>query len=344
MKRGRVIEAKKSDEVSVVEAAYKLDGSEEEWLSGIAQMAVSLLDQGWGITASTWRVTAQELGLRAIVPLGGPNGFSEAVVKAMRETSPDIQRLPVAASAPCTSLSALGGAERVEDDPGSQALIQLGIRDCLMILGLDSSGYGTLVSAYMPTAGRPSRQTVSRWSRLASHLSSGFRVRRGLDALFPSPTRRDPLVGSEAILTPRGSLEHAERPAAAARRVLAEAALAVDRARGKLRQRDPDAALEAWKGLVAGRWSLVDHIDTDGKRFLVARRNDPAVDGPGGLTLRERQVMASRSRGLSLKLIAYDLGLSIGAVSKTLGTGMAKLGIVADAELPPLFGFSPPPA
>jgi DNA-binding CsgD family transcriptional regulator len=179
---------------------------------------------------------------------------------------------------------------------------------------------------------------------VASHLSSGFRVRRGLEAVSPSTGRRDPLVGSEAILTPRGSLQHAEGPAAAARRALAEAALAVERARGTLRQRDPDAALEGWKGLVAGRWSLVDHIDTDGKRFLVARRNDPAIDGPAGLTLRERQVMASRSRGLSLKLIAYDLGLSVAAVSKVLATGMAKLGIVSDSELPSLFGLPLPPS
>ena len=165
MRNGRVVHAKGADEVSVLEAAYRLDGSEEAWLGGIAEMAVPLLDQGWGVTASIWCVKPKELGLRAIVSLGGPDGFGEAVVKAMRETSPDIQRLPLAGSLPCTSLSASGGTERLDDDPGSQALIQLGIRDCLMVMGVDSSGYGTLLSAYLPNAGRPSRQTVSRWSR-----------------------------------------------------------------------------------------------------------------------------------------------------------------------------------
>jgi len=208
-----------------------------------------------------------------------------------------------------------------------------------MVLGVDSGGYSTVVSAYLPEALSPSRRTASRWSRVATHLSAGFRVRRGLDALSRR-SNRDPLVGSEAILTPRGKVEHAEAPAAAARRALAEAALAVDRARGKQRKDDPDGALEAWKGLVSGRWSLVDHVDTDGKRFLVARKNDPEVDGPSGLTLRERLVMASRARGLSLKLIAYELGLSLGTVSKTLQAGMRKLGIESEAELPPL--FAPP--
>lgn len=106
MKRGRTLSVKRADEVSVLEAAYRLSGSEEDWLLGIAEMAVPLLDQGWGVTASTWSVRADAMGLRAIVSLGGPDGFGEAVVKAMRDTSPDIQRLPLVGPSPCTSLSA----------------------------------------------------------------------------------------------------------------------------------------------------------------------------------------------------------------------------------------------
>jgi DNA-binding NarL/FixJ family response regulator len=108
-----------------------------------------------------------------------------------------------------------------------------------------------------------------------------------------------------------------------------------------LRASDPDAALDAWRALVAGRWSLIDHIDTEGKRFLVARRNEPDAPEASGLTLRERQVVAARARGLSLKLIAYDLGLSIATVGKSLHSAMTKLGVSCDAELPALFGAGP---
>ncbi len=322
-----------NDEVSVLEAAYRLGGSEEAWLRGVAEVTVPLLDRGWGVTASTWHVAPDAIQLRAVVSFGGPAGFGEAAERALRDTDPRIQRLPLS-TAPCTSLSEAGGAELVVDDPGSQALLRLGIRDCLMILGADSGGFNTVVSAYMPSVTRPTRRTVSRWSRIASHLSAGFRVRRGIAEL---PAGSDPFVGSEAILRPDGALEHAEGPARSARRQLAHAVLAVDRARGKLRVHDPDAALEAWRGLVAGRWSLIDHVDTDGRRFLVARRNDPDVERPSGLTLRERQVMAARSRGLSLKLIAYDLGLSIATVAKSLQSGMAKVGIASGAELAAMF-------
>ena len=115
--------------------------------------------------------------------------------------------------------------------------------------------------------------------------------------------------------------------------MLAHAVVAINRARGQLRAEDPTAAIEAWKALVAGRWSLVDHVDSDGKRFLVARKNDPDHAGPTGLSRRERQILAARARGFSLKLIAYDLGLSIAGVSRGLQSGMAKLGVRHEGEL-----------
>jgi DNA-binding CsgD family transcriptional regulator len=82
---------------------------------------------------------------------------------------------------------------------------------------------------------------------------------------------------------------------------------------------------------------LLEHFDTDGQRFLVARKNDPDAVGPSALSLRERQVLACRARGLSLKLIAYDLGLSVPSISRTLKSGMMKLGISSHEQLAALF-------
>ena len=63
----------------------------------------------------------------------------------------------------------------------------------------------------------------------------------------------------DAILTPAGKVEHAEEGAKAreARDALRRGALAVDRARGRMRRESSDEAIEVWRGLVAGRWSLV---------------------------------------------------------------------------------------
>jgi DNA-binding NarL/FixJ family response regulator len=117
---------------------------------------------------------------------------------------------------------------------------------------------------------------------------------------------------------------------------LRRAARAIDRARTKSRS-DEDAALDAWQGLVAGRWSLVDRFDSDGRRYLVARRNDPDVPDPRALTRRERQVLAYAALGHPLKLVAYSLGLSVSTIALHRARAMRKLGLRSQAEVVRLF-------
>ena len=74
-----------------------------------------------------------------------------------------------------------------------------------------------------------------------------------------------------------------------------------------------------------GRWSLLDHFDSDGRRFVVAHRNDARVADVRGLTLRERQVLAYAGLGHSNKVIAYELGLSTSTVSTHLARARKKM-------------------
>ncbi|MBI5481662.1 MAG: helix-turn-helix transcriptional regulator [Deltaproteobacteria bacterium] len=113
----------------------------------------------------------------------------------------------------------------------------------------------------------------------------------------------------------------------------------------------PADGVAAWRALVAGRWSLVDHFDHDGRRFLVARRNDPRVRAPVALTLRERQVAGYACLGHSNKLIAYELGLSPTTIATHLERAARKLGVAsrpelirACAELVVETSVAPPPA
>lgn len=71
------------------------------------------------------------------------------------------------------------------------------------------------------------------------------------------PTR---FVVSEATGDARG---------AEAATTIREAARLVDKARGPLRNQDPEEALRLWEGLVRGRWTLLDWFDTDGRRFVL---------------------------------------------------------------------------
>src|SRR5690606_23074216 len=115
------------------------------------------------------------------------------------------------------------------------------------------------------------------------------------------------------------------------------AAIAIDRARSSAGAREPDEALQAWRGLVAGHWSLVDRFDRDGRRYLVARRNEPSVSPHRGLSLRERQIAAYAALGHNQKRIAYTLGLAPSTVSAHLRASMQRPGIHDVAGLAEIF-------
>jgi DNA-binding CsgD family transcriptional regulator len=139
----------------------------------------------------------------------------------------------------------------------------------------------------------------------------------------------------DAVLRPNGAVAHAEADAQPreAREALRSAAAWMDRARGPLRRRDPVEAVEIWRALVAGRWSLVDHFDHDGKRFVLARRNAPASPACGDLTPAERTVLEYIALGHTNKFVAYELGISTSGVAMHLGRAAKRLGARSRVEL-----------
>jgi DNA-binding CsgD family transcriptional regulator len=114
---------------------------------------------------------------------------------------------------------------------------------------------------------------------------------------------------------------------------LSEAAKAIDQASAKLRRVDPDRALLLWKGVVEGRWSLVDHFDSDGMRFVVAKRKSVPIRAWHTLTERELQTVSLFAQGQMLRIIACQLGVSPSTVSGELAHAQSKLGVGNRLEL-----------
>jgi DNA-binding NarL/FixJ family response regulator len=112
----------------------------------------------------------------------------------------------------------------------------------------------------------------------------------------------------------------------------------MEKARGRLRRADPDEALQLWRGLVDGTWSLVEHLESDGKRYLLARRNQPGAGEPTALTRSERAVLGFAAMGHQNKYIAYLLGLSASAVTSHLRSAQRKLGLSSRGDLIRTFG------
>jgi DNA-binding CsgD family transcriptional regulator len=207
-----------------------------------------------------------------------------------------------------------------------QCLRAWDVADELWVNAQDPTGIGCWFVAPLRRRGPLHPREAHRWSCIAAHVATAFRVRRQFAGSDPLATGARP-SSPEAILDPDGKLEHAQAPAQsdAARAALRRSVRALDRARGSLRRHDPEEAMAVWQALVAGRWSLLDHFDSDGRRFVVAHRNDARVPDARGLTLRERQVLAYAALGHSNKVIAYELGLSTSTVSTHLGRARAKL-------------------
>jgi FixJ family two-component response regulator len=85
-----------------------------------------------------------------------------------------------------------------------------------------------------------------------------------------------------------------------------------------------------WSALLEGRLTLVDWFDEDGRRVVVARRNEQVAQR---LSAVERTVVTSVARGRAQKVVACELGLSAAAVSDALARAIGKLGLSSVAEL-----------
>jgi len=278
---------------------------------------------------------AGRLILRTLVDVGCDHDWREttrrllgeappALVRALRGSSPPAglfsQRLPELGQIAASFVGGLFGAVDVED--------------LLVVLAAEPRGQGAIVAMPVRRGARFAPRTVQQLGWISAHVLSGQRLRR---------IAQERVLSADAVLDSAGVVHHARGVARSreARGKLVRAVRSVDRARGRLRWRDPDGALQLWKGLVDGTWSLVDHEDTDGRRWVLARRNAPEVRDPKALNPRERQVLSFAVRGHSNKYIGYLLGLAPSTVATHLQSVQRKLTVSSRRELIQVFGALP---
>ena len=312
----------KRDAIGIVEAAYDLDASDKGWLGGLLEKAAPHLDRGLGVmvwrSGRGGRVTKED-----VVALGVSKRAKQALF-SVAASCPEEQARLMAPARLGMSLALLGLSEQeaLRWPAYAKHLHPVGAREVMGAIVADPCGDLVGFSALSPDTAFPAPRERGLWDRLLAHVAAGSRLR----SRRPRP--------EEAVLSPSGSVKHAEAAATSrsARDALRDAVRDVDRARSRSR-RDDDRALDLWQGLVSGRWSLIERFESDGRRFYVARRNDPDVAEPLVLTRRERQVVAYAAMGHPLKLIAYELGLGVSTVAEHRASAMRKLGVRSVAEL-----------
>lgn len=306
------------DFVEVIAAAYRVEQSPDVWLRTVVEAAEPLLDRGSGVIG--YFIDLSD-GVRAWQPCSTDASLDvDAFWAAYARAVPPEEIKEIHTHAPAAWSAAFperaSAAKRWSEE---NAMHALGV-SCL-----DVSLRGATLSAFdRGDRPPPSAAELERWALVSAHIATGARLVQRLDA-----------AGIEAIVSPSGKILHVEGDARskAARESLRHAARQMDRARThRQRRRDQDEAIGAWKALVSGRWSLVDSFESDGRRFVLARRNE-ATPRAMPLTLRERQVVAAAALGHSNKLIAYELGLGASTISTLLARARHKLGLTTRGDL-----------
>jgi DNA-binding CsgD family transcriptional regulator len=200
-----------------------------------------------------------------------------------------------------------GGAKEAPRDDGLLRSTIAAVGDAVSVCGTDGDGRALVIGVLLPPGRRlpPARCRLMR--QLSVHLSAARRLqRRGI-----------------SLRRSGGSLEKLFERLQTARHGCSESR---------------ENALALWEGLLAGRWSLVDRHDTDGKRLLMAIRNSTSGRDPWSLQPREREITRLAAAGHDPKLIAYELGLSLSTVSGYLTNARRKLGCRRVHELATLLG------
>lgn len=319
---------KSPDPVAIIEAAYEVRSSKGEWLDGVAVSIDRLMGIGAGCAASLYDASAPDwIADEGIALRGSITGefwmdlFNQTTTleegKAFVAMYRSIGFLMLRSGPlPGTFIERFG-----------RVLDRHGMEDIAILNAIDPTfrGCAMLTVARSRT---PSDRTLRLWRRMAAHVAAGARLRRTLAALNAGSA--EPIDGAEAVLTPSGRVEHAVGLAKqrSSRERLRESLDRIDFARS--RRIDPDRAVAVWEALVAGRWSIVEHVEKDGKRYYLAHRNDPTLAEDRALTERERQVLGYAELGHSNKLIAYSLGLALSTVSTALTRARRKLGLPDD--------------
>jgi DNA-binding CsgD family transcriptional regulator len=322
--------------IDLAEAAYDLDASQSEWLRRLLEVGLPLFDHGLSVVGVEY-VRPPNGG--PVVPqqfhvASGPKDFVERYAQAVSELPVDVIR----------GFLRPGAAETLSEMstryPGAFTAIGRHFnhgKDGLQITAVDPHGVGVHILAALPKVTKLAGRSRERWQMLAAHVCAGHRLRRAIAASGSNQNGKTCLPhNAEAVVDPRGfevtdAVGIAKKNGVAGK--LRNAVLQSDRARGRLRSADPHQALEIWKALVQGRWSMVDWFDSDGRRFVLAVPNPPDTADPRGLTQREMQVVTYAIFGHSNKFIAYQLGISTARVSLLLGSSMQKLGARTSAQL-----------
>lgn len=316
----------RGDVGALLDALYRIDLEDRAWLESVMEAAAPLVPGVLSVIAGRY------------VWMPGQTGFSPRVMVS-QDPRAAVRAVETADTADDLFMSSTLGSERrvysvrevlgerLESSTVTVLMREFGVAD---IFGVQTVAHGqphegAFIGALCaaPVALHPRGATT--FDRIASHLAAATRLRtEGLDA--------HPVEG---VLSPDGRIAHAEGVARTPEHqdALARAVRAIDRARRREAQTDPEVLLDAWRAIVERRWTLSDVVESDGRRFMLARVNPPAALSHQRLTPREQQVAALLVQGVPQKAVGYELAMAPSTVGFHVKNIARKLGARSRPEL-----------
>lgn len=309
------------DPVAVIESVYA-QGDRDVWIEQVLGQLSPLLDFGGGLGFALIYEGAQGRRLEAMAASDSIAGPYQRLQAAAITLPAEVFRLiykPLKAIVRADALTSLVGEHR---DLLRDAMTAVRSDDALWVSGFPAAGFAFQFAAPLSRTTQISRRTRDLIQRLRIHIDAALRLRL-----------QGAAVRSHAILLPTGRVVHRsaciEDTSAEALSTHARSVEAVRTRRGRA---DEDA-LHAWSALVRGTWSLVERIDSDGRRHYVAFENPPHARVHRALSPMEVRILEMSARGLSGKHVAYELGSSASVVSECVTSIMIKLGITKRTDL-----------
>ncbi|MFO0615205.1 MAG: LuxR C-terminal-related transcriptional regulator [Polyangiaceae bacterium] len=302
---------------AILDAIYDLRTPRALWLRRLVQRMRADLDGGLGAYALL--VDIDEQPGRFLIPpvlVGVPDDVRDEALPVGRSVP-----LPVAAHLRAhlvefASVSQLFGPEMLN--------ARQSFRDSVALTVQDGEGTSLQIVALQPALVRVHGRSRSAWRRLGLHVGIAWRLRRRLER-GATP---------EAILGLDGKVVEARGVARSrsARESLAHAVQRIESVRAGNDRASPEQVLDLWRGLVSGRWSLVDRWERDGRRYVAAYENVAAPD-VRGLVPWELSVLRCYQRNATAEETAFATGLELATVDRVLGSAARRLGLRRPAEL-----------
>jgi DNA-binding CsgD family transcriptional regulator len=319
--------------VRFVEAAYRLRPSVVEWLDELTSAAAELVPESEAAVSRLLELEPRRLHGYVI------HSNNPELVRLLRaEERADALRVDVLMHGPSEGLRRLQG-DAPGEGPSEEVLRAMrqrfegtGVADMHHLTAFDGAGF-CISLGFLVREGVQIGSSPQAWARAGMHFAAACRLQRIAERALAE------LPADGAVLHPDGRVVDADGQAQDRDRIerLREAVRKVDAARANAHREGSARALEVWRGLIDGTWSLVDRHDHDGRRYVVAVPNPATPRDPRGLSPQVAQVAALAAAGYSDKWIAYGLGLARSTVATHLQTALAELGLPSRVALAKAF-------